>query len=308
MTYKEKAELVKDSIYQLYVKEGRSKRYIADLLQLSSEVLKVKIAEWGFPEPEPNMHLKPSSRKFLNKNRGFIKSRLDKNTPIKTIASELNVTESFIHNIIKKDETLSQSKQEYLNRLNNQHIDRINNIKEQSSREYVIEDLPGEIWKPVLGYEYYYVSNKGRVKKLSKKYKVFYLRKPTENPENHRLYVNLSCDKKVNNIQVARLVGFNFVDGYSEEKNTINHKDGDVHNNNADNLEWVSQSENNQHSYSVLRRKTSCQKKYLFKKIVYKNKYEFKTVMAFAKFIGKSQTQARRYLDNPEKHDIILVK
>lgn len=308
MTYKEKAELVKDTIYQLYVKEGRSKRYIADLLHLSSNVLKIKIEEWGFPEPEPNMHLKPSSRKFLNKHRSLIKSRLDKNIPITKIASELNVTPDFLHNIINKDEALKQSKQEYINRLNNQHIALINKIKEESSRNYDIEEIPDEIWKPILGYENYYVSNKGRVKKLSKKYHIFFLMKPTENNKNHRLYVNLSCNKKVNNIQVARLVGFNFVSGYSEEKNTINHKDGDVHNNSAENLEWVSQAENNRHAYCALNRNKVTQKRYFFKKIIYKNQYEFKTVAAFARFIGKSETQTRRYLDNPEKHDIILVK
>ena len=37
---------------------------------------------------------------------------------------------------------------------------------------------------------------------------------------------------------------------------------------------------------------------------IYRGKYEFKTVTAFAKFIGKSETQARRWLDEPHKHEI----
>ena len=45
-----------------------------------------------------------------------------------------------------------------------------------------------------------------------------------------------------------------------------------------------------------------------FKQIIYKNKYEFKTVAAFARFIGKSETQTRRYLETPSKYEIKIVK
>ena len=48
-------------------------------------------------------------------------------------------------------------------------------------------------------------------------------------------------------------------------------------------------------------------KRYKFDRILYKDKYEFKTVAAFARFIGMSETQTRRYLDEPEKHDIKLI-
>ena len=89
-------------------------------------------------------------------------------------------------------------------------------------------------------------------------------------------------------------------------KNTVNHKDGDVTNNKSENLEWVSQSENNIHSYDKLNRKKNVSKPLSFY-ILYKDCYKFKTVSAFARFINKSETQARRYLKEPEKHDIKLI-
>ena len=51
-------------------------------------------------------------------------------------------------------------------------------------------------------------------------------------------------------IRVSRLVGKYYVDGYDENL-VINHKDGDKLNNNADNLEWVTISQNTQHAYDT---------------------------------------------------------
>ena len=39
MTNSEKAELLKDTIYQLYSKEGRSKSYISRLLEIDRKIL-----------------------------------------------------------------------------------------------------------------------------------------------------------------------------------------------------------------------------------------------------------------------------
>ena len=131
-----------------------------------------------------------------------------------------------------------------------------------------------------------------------------------ENVLSKRFYVALAgTDGKKHNLQVSRLVGFHFLEGFSDERNTINHKDGDVSNNTSDNLEWVSQSENSEHSYRVLKRGNHMGKnKSDFKKVVYKGKYEFKTVAALARFIGKSETQTRRYLETPHKHDLEIIK
>ena len=85
-----------------------------------------------------------------------------------------------------------------------------------------------------------------------------------------------------------------FVDGRTDNKNTVNHKDGDKHNNIWTNLEWVSQSENNIHSYKELHRPINKGKQYM--DIILDNKYHFKTITALAKFLNVSWTQADRYI------------
>ena len=127
------------------------------------------------------------------------------------------------------------------------------------------------------------------------------------NKNNGRLYVTLIQNKKPKNLNVSRLVAHAFVNGFSEENNTVNHIDGNITNNTQENLEWVSQAQNNLHAYRKLNRNTVKTKRYNFQKIIYKEKYEFKTVAAFARFLGKSETQTRRYLDNPAKHQIKLI-
>ena len=118
----------------------------------------------------------------------------------------------------------------------------------------------------------------------------------------------LYVDGKRRNIQVARIVAHAFVEKPSEEANTVNHKDGDINNNSANNLEWATQSQNNEHKYRVLKQPPTTQKRFHFKYIVYRNEYKFTTIAAFAKFLGMSETQTRRYLEFPEKHEIQLIR
>ena len=141
-----------------------------------------------------------------------------------------------------------------------------------------------------------------------KTYDAYHLIQLCPNKDNERLYVPLKEGDKRKNLQVSRLVGFAFLsDFYSEEKNTINHKDGNVANNNVENLEWVSQAENNLHAYQKLNRSIVNKRRYNFSKIIYKDKYEFNTVVAFAKFLGKSETQTRRNMEETEKYDIKFI-
>ena len=293
MTQKEKINELKETIRFLYEKEGRSKSYISRLLQVDRRTLTYQIKDWGFTKANIS-RLTPSNQKFANKHKQLIKSRFDNDVSEVDIAKELNVGVDYLRNIISKVDVLKEAKEEYLNRLKNYHVENVNRLINKSRLNYDYEDLKGEVWKEILGYDGYYISNMGRVKRYIKSYDRCYLLSIRTNPRSGRQYVYLN--KK--GLQIARLVGFAFVDGYSEKNNTIDHIDGDKTNNKASNLQWVSQSENNQLAYKRGKIKNvAFQKRGKFKKIILNNKFEFKTIDALSKFLGVSWTQASRYLD-----------
>lgn len=99
-----------------------------------------------------------------------------------------------------------------------------------------------EIWKDIEAYPGYQVSNQGRVRTsegeilkiyIRDPYNCVYLRKPYKHIEN-----------------IHRLVALAFIPN-PENKRTVNHIDGDTHNNSIENLEWTTQSENLKHFYTA---------------------------------------------------------
>ncbi len=116
-----------------------------------------------------------------------------------------------------------------------------------------------EIWKPVKGYEkQYQVSNWGRVKSYDmtvkrgrgghfiKKGRI--LKNSLQNNKGYLRYrVNLSNGDTIKMFKVHRLVAEAFV-ANPQNKPHINHKDFNSLNNNASNLEWVTNLENLQYS------------------------------------------------------------
>lgn len=303
----EKAEMLKDTIYTLYSKEGRSISYISGLLYINRKTLSLKIREWDLPEAEPRHHLNPSTQKFINKNRELIISRLNNDIPATEIARELKIGRDRLNKvIIANDEKLREAAKQHADRRQERSDQRRQDAIDASKREYQYEPIDGEEWKTILGYPDYEVSNMGRVRRYARRNSAFYLLHQQPNKNNSRLYVRLSGEKD-RNLQVANLVAHAFVPGYDEIHCTVNHEDGDVQNNKASNLSWMTQSENNYHAYEELNRTRNRGKRYKFSKIRYKGKYEFKTVSALARFLGKSETQTRRYLDRPEEHDLELI-
>lgn len=311
MTHAEKIEGLREEVTFLFEKEGRSRRYIAQLFNVKQDVVGHYVRMWELKEPKKG--IKPSDKKFINKHKLLIKSRLDNNIAVRSIAKELCVADHFLHRIIDLDDVLRKAKEDFTNRKSIEARERLDRLEQMSSKDYSFEDIQGEIWKDVLGYEgNYMVSNFGRVKSYVQTYDKYYLMNQFPNKNNGRLYVHFYKGGKRKAFQVHRLVGHSFVEGYDPlTANTINHIDLNVSNNEASNLEWVSQSENNKHAYSNGRTVVTDKHYKKFKKIILDEKYEFKTVASFARFIGKSETQARRYLNketalNPYKIEIIL--
>lgn len=97
-----------------------------------------------------------------------------------------------------------------------------------------------EIWKEIEGYEKYFVSDKGRVKSLKRGEER--LLRPQANKKGY-LIVNLSKNGKVKGFLVHRLVAEAFLPNPKNlpEVDHLNDNPADCR---ADNLEWVTHSEN----------------------------------------------------------------
>lgn len=108
-----------------------------------------------------------------------------------------------------------------------------------------LDDLEGEIWKNVKGYEgSYQISNFARLKsfKLGKEK----VRKPSLHRGGY-LSVCLYKDGQYKNCFIHRLVAETFI-ANSENKHEVNHIDGNKFNNYVGNLEWVTDCENKKHA------------------------------------------------------------
>ena len=112
-----------------------------------------------------------------------------------------------------------------------------------------IENLPGEIWKDIEGYEgFYQVSNKGRVKSFCNK-KIILLKIYKDRGGYNKAALCLG-DRKKHSL-VHRLVAKAFI---PNPKNLpeFNHIDGNKENNCVENLEWITKSEKLKHAYRTL--------------------------------------------------------
>lgn len=112
-----------------------------------------------------------------------------------------------------------------------------------------------ETWKKINGYEQYSVSDKGRVRNDRNGY----ILKPVVRSSTCD-YLNVLLPQgsgKYIHKNVHALVAEAFI-GERKDGLVVNHKDGNKHNNCADNLEWVTRSQNDIHAFDMgLRRSES---------------------------------------------------
>jgi len=114
--------------------------------------------------------------------------------------------------------------------------------------------LKKENWKKVEGCEFYEVSDFGNVRSLDKpvngwngvKTKTGRILKP--GIRNGYKSIVLSDGDKQKNAHIHRLVAYAFIPN-PQNKETVNHIDGNKLNNHVDNLEWATRSEQQQHAF-----------------------------------------------------------
>ena len=106
-------------------------------------------------------------------------------------------------------------------------------------------------WKPIVGFEDCgEVSNTGLIRN-----KHGLIRKTTVGKNG---YERVGFHGGQETVFVHRLVARAFCEGHADSLE-VNHKDGDKLNNTADNLEWVTHSQNVQHSFDALGKKSPSQ-------------------------------------------------
>lgn len=98
------------------------------------------------------------------------------------------------------------------------------------------------MWKPVAGYEDYYVSSNGQIKSF-KRYKEGKLLTPREDRGGY-LFVTLYKNSIGRNFKIHRLVLSTFSPIENMASLEVNHIDEDKKNNDITNLQWLTKQEN----------------------------------------------------------------
>lgn len=117
-------------------------------------------------------------------------------------------------------------------------------IKQSYTEILDLNDLEGEMWKPVVGFKNYLVSNLGRIKSLERTSvtgndaKRTYLSRIMKCQTYQGYYrTQLIRDGKSVTVKVHRIVAQAFIPN-PDNLPQVNHKDEDKSNNTVDNLEW----------------------------------------------------------------------
>jgi hypothetical protein len=140
-----------------------------------------------------------------------------------------------------------------------------------------LENMEGEIWKPIIGYEgYYLASNFGRIKSVERYvgYKIDgFMRIVSERIMSQITvkgwkYCSISKNGSNRSIHVARLIALAFIPN-PENKPTVNHKNRVKDDNRLENLEWATHKEQTKNILDVGGRDTKSGIDHWNSKLVY---------------------------------------
>lgn len=116
---------------------------------------------------------------------------------------------------------------------------------EEINKYYTPDIEIEEIWKPVKGFEdKYEVSNFGKVRRLP------YLLKSNLNGDGYPQLTLIDSSGKKYNKSIHRLVAETFIEN-PDNKETVNHKNGNKKDYKQSNLEWMTYSENTKHAFET---------------------------------------------------------
>lgn len=145
-----------------------------------------------------------------------------------------------------------------------------------------------KVWVYIKGTDNYFVSNFGDVKHRE------YQRKPSHDKDGY-LQIGLEIDGRKTTRKIHRLVAEAFIPNV-ENKPQVNHIDGDKENNRIDNLEWVTNSENQYHKYRILgyvepletrlKKRLNCGKSNKKKVVCVETGQEYDSARTASKFMG----------------------
>jgi|LakMenE18May11ns_1017448.scaffolds.fasta_scaffold9959546_42 hypothetical protein len=180
--------------------------------------------------------------------------------------------------------------------------------------------MENEVWIDIKGYEgQYQISNLGRVKSLEREvlrplnsYTIpTKILKHGKNKKGYE-YVNLCKYSKVKLNVIHRLVAIHFIPN-TENKATVNHKNGIKIDNRVENLEWNTVSENTKHAHknglsniSELNRQMSRDR--LYKKVIHTETNKiFNSVQSAAEFFKINKQNLSSKLNGKKKNNTGLI-
>jgi len=106
-------------------------------------------------------------------------------------------------------------------------------------------------WKPIPGFSKYEAHPDGKIRNIKNQKE---LKISTDRYSKRNDYVKIVLCTVVNKkikrktLLLHRIIALTFIENINEKKNEVNHKDKNKYNNKASNLEWMSHSENVNHS------------------------------------------------------------